>query len=377
LDERPTRARIDLAALAHNFAVARRAAGAQTLIAVIKADGYGHGAVAVARRLLREGAAWLAVASSDELAALRAAGVDAPVLVLGGAQGVGDAHTALALGATLVVHHEAQLDWTERAAAARGARATVHVEVDSGMHRLGVPAADAVALAVRAAASPHLRLGGMATHFGRADEPDPAATRAQAERFARVLDGLARRRLDPGLVHLANSAGLLGRSSWENLVAPNAARPGLMLYGVQPAAHLGNADLRPVMSFETAVIALRRVEAGAEVGYAAAWRAPRSGWVATLPMGYADGFPWAAGVPGAGAELLIEGRRRPVVGRVSMDLVTVWLEDDPVPMHAPAIAFGSGAGGVLPVEALAAAARTLSYELLVRVGARVPRVWIG
>ena len=373
--ERPTRARIDLGALAHNFGVARRCAGDRAVIAVVKADGYGHGAVAVARRLLREGATWLAVATNEELAALRGAGIDAPVLVLGGVHGVADAHTALALGATPVVHHEAQRDWVERAASERGERATVHVEVDTGMRRLGIPAGEAVELIARTAGSPHLALGGVATHFARADERDLAPTRAQAEAFARVLDGVARRGLDPGLVHLANSAGLLARSAWENLVSETAVRPGLMLYGIAPAAHLAGDGLRPVMTLETAVAATRRVLAGEGVGYGASWRAPRSGSVATLPMGYADGIPWTAGLPEAGAEVLIAGRRRPLVGRVSMDLVTVWLEDDAVPIGEPAIAFGVGAGGALPVESLAAAARTLAYEVLVRIGARVPRVW--
>jgi len=372
---RPTRARIDLGAIAHNFAIARRQAEDRVVIAVVKADAYGHGAIAVARLLLREGASWLAVATVSELAALRGAGIDAPVLLLGGVHGARDAHAALALGATPVVHHEPQREWVERAARERGARATVHVEVDSGMHRFGVPADEAVALVARVAASPHLALGGVATHFAQADDPDPGPTCEQAEAFARVLDGIGRRGLDPGLVHLANSAGLLGRSHWEKFVRSNAVRPGLMLYGVTPAPHLAASGLRPAMTLETAVAALRRVRAGDGVGYGATWRAPRSGWVATLPMGYADGFPWTAGAPGAGAELLVAGRRRPIAGRVSMDLISVWLDDDAVPVGEPAIAFGTGAGGTLPVEDLASAARTLSYELLVRIGARVPRVW--
>jgi alanine racemase len=199
--------------------------------------------------------------------------------------------------------------------------------------------------------------------------------------FARALDALRRRGVDPGCVHLANSAGLLASTRWDDLLPGDAVRPGLMLYGIAPAARDASAGLRPVMTLVTAVTAVRRVEAGAPVGYAAAWRAPRSGWVATLPMGYADGIPWAAGqqdaTGAAGARVLIAGRRRPIVGRVSMDLATVWLEDDAVAIGEPAIAFGTGAGGTLPLEELAAAAATLAYELLVRVGARVPRVYVG
>jgi alanine racemase len=372
---RPTRVVVSLGAVAHNFAIARRAARDRAVIAVVKADAYGHGAVAVSRALLRAGATRLAVATVSELAVLRAAGIDAETLLLGGVHGPLDAQTALSLGATPVVHHDAQRAWIEEAAAARGARAVVHVEIDTGMRRLGVPPADAVALIARIAASPHLVLGGVATHFARADETDPGPTRAQAEAFAGVLDALTRKRLDPGLVHLANSAGLLAGSDWENQLPGTAVRPGLMLYGIAPAPHCAEAGLAPAMTLATAVAAVRPIERGEPVGYAGTWRAPRSGWIATLPMGYADGIPWSAGRPEARADVLIAGRRRPLVGRVSMDLVTVWMEDERVSIGEPAIAFGVGAGGRLPVEALATAAGTLPYEIVVRVGARVPREW--
>jgi alanine racemase len=368
---RPTRALVDLGALAHNFAVARRAAGSRDVIAVVKADAYGHGAIDVTRRLAAEGCTRFAVATLAELAALRGAGLDAPVLLLGGVQDAREAALALALAATPVLHHEAQCAWVESAAAARGRRAGVHVEVDSGMHRLGVPADEAVAFAARVAASPHLALEGVATHFARADEPDLAPTRAQAESFAGTLAALRRRGVEPGLVHLANSAGLLAAAGWEDLVPGDAVRPGLMLYGVAPAPHQQARGLRPVMTLATAVAAVRPLRTGDAVGYGGTWRAPRSGWVATLPMGYADGIPWSVGA--GGAEVLLAGQRRPIVGRVSMDLVTVWLEDE-VAVGEAAIAFGAGAGGVLPIESLARAAGTLPYELLVRVGARVERV---
>lgn len=369
---RPTHALVDLDALAHNFALARRAAGPRDVIAVVKADAYGHGAVAVARRLAAEGCTRFAVATLAELAALRRAGIGAPVLLLGGVQDAREAAVALALGATPVLHHEAQRALIEAAAAARGHRAGVHVEVDSGMHRLGVPVREAVELAARVAASPHLALEGMATHFARADEADLAPTRAQAEAFAGALAALRRRGVDPGLVHLANSAGLLSAAGWEDLVPGGAVRPGLMLYGVAPAPHQAGEGLRPVMTLATAVAAVRPLQAGDPVGYGGTWCAPRSGWVATLPMGYADGIPWSIGT--GGAEVLLAGRRRPIVGRVSMDLVTVWLEDE-VAVGEAAIAFGVGAGGALPIEDLARAAGTLPYELLVRVGARVERVY--
>jgi alanine racemase len=371
-DSRPTRARIDLAALAENWAIARRHAGARTVIAVVKADAYGHGAPAVARRLLREGCTAFAVATASELAALRVAGVGAEVLLLCGVHDAADARAALALGATPVLHHEAMRVAVEDAAASFGRRATVHVEVDTGMRRLGVPAEEAAALIARVAASRHLVLAGVATHFARADEVDPAPTRAQVEVLARVLEDVRRRGVDPGQLHLANSAGLLGSAAWQDLLPGDAVRPGVMLYGVAPAPHFAAVGLRPVMTLETAVTSLRRVAAGEGVGYGADWRAPRSGWVATLPMGYADGVPWSLGRSDVCATVLVAGRPRAIVGRISMDLTTVWLEDDAVALGERAILFGAGA----PVEALAAAAGTISYELLVRVGDRVPRIAI-
>ena len=372
-DSRPTRAVIDLGALAHNFAIARRLAGDRAVIAIVKADGYGCGAAAVARRLLREGCTRFAVATVSEVAALRAARIDAPVLLLGGVHDAADARAAVALGATPVLHHEGMRAAVEDAAASLGRRAAVHVEVDTGMRRLGVPADEAVALIARVAASRHLAFEGVSTHFARADEGDPAPLRAQAEALARVLEELERRAIAPGLVHLANSAGLLESASWQDLLPAGAVRPGLMLYGVAPAPHFADVGLRPVMTLRTEVTALRHVGAGEGVGYGAVFRAPRSGRIATLPMGYADGVPWSLGRPGAGGTVLVAGRRCAIAGRISMDLTTVWLEDDAVTVGDEAIVFGVGA----PVEALAAAAGTLSYELLVRVGGRVPRTAIG
>lgn len=372
-DSRPTRAVIDLAALAHNFAIARRFAGARDVIAVVKADGYGCGAADVARRLLREGCRTLAVATVSEVAQLRAARIDAPVLLLGGVHDAADARVALTLGATPLLHHDGMRVAVEDAAASLGRRAGVHVEVDTGMRRLGVPVPEAADLIARVSASPQLKLEGVSTHFARADEADPAAMRAQAASFARVLDALRARGVAPGLVHLANSAGLAGSAAWQDLLPGDAVRPGILLYGVAPAPHLSELGLRPVMTLRTAVTALRPVAAGEGVGYGAVFRAPRSGRIATLPMGYADGIPWSLGRAGAGGTVLVAGGRCAIAGRISMDLITVFVEDDAVALGDEAIVFGAGA----PVEALAAAADTLPYELLVRVGSRVPRTTIG
>jgi alanine racemase len=238
------------------------------------------------------------------------------------------------------------------------------------MHRMGVAPEEALELLAAVDAEPGLRLEGVYTHFARADEPDLTHTLAQLAEFRRVLEAARERGIDPGLVHCAHSAGLLaGKRIFDALPEAGAVRPGLMLYGVHPASHL-EAALRPAMTLRTRVAHLRRLRAGESVGYAALFRAERDTRVATLPIGYADGVPIAASNRGS---VLIRGRRLPMIGRVSMDYVTVDAGDAPVEIGDEVILFGEGEAGRLPVEEAAAAAGTIAYELLVRVGARVPR----
>jgi alanine racemase len=372
---RPTAATIDLAALAANFAEAQRLAGAWELLAVVKADAYGHGAGAVARRLVAVGCRRLAVVTVDEAARLREAALATPILLLGGVHDPAEADDAAALHLTVAVQHAGQLPWLRRAAAERQVRIPVHVEVDTGMGRSGVSETGAVELLCQVSGEPGLHLEGVFTHFARADEPDLGPTREQLARFGRVLEEAAAKGIRPPLVHVANSAGLLAAASLaDSLPATvSGARPGLLLYGARPAGHL-RAGLRPVMTLRTRVAQVRRVERGDPVGYGSTWRARDSGWVATLPIGYADGVPWSASNQGA---VWLRGRRAPVVGRISMDFVTVDAGPGPVEIGDEAILFGAGPPGTPSVEEAAAAAGTLPWEILVRVGARVPRVVVG
>jgi alanine racemase len=367
-------AAIDLAALAQNFARLRVRAGGRALIAVVKADAYGHGAEAVVRRLVREGCECFAVACVAEAAALRRAGIGAPLLLLGGVGGPAEARDAIALAAQPVVHGAEQAAWLEAAARVLGGRARVHVEIDTGMRRFGVSAGDAPALLARIAASPHLALGGVSTHFARADEVDLAPTRAQLASFRAALAAARTAGVDPGRVHVANSAGLLSAGlAGDDLLEGDAVRPGLALYGVAPAPHLADPGLAPVMTLRTEVAAVRPVAPGEGVGYGHAWRAPRSGWVATLPIGYADGVPWSGARRG---EVVVGGVRRTLAGRVSMDCITVWTGGEPARVGEEAVVFGAG-DVAARVEDWADAAGTIAYELLVRIGARVPRVQRG
>jgi alanine racemase len=368
-EERPTRAIVHLAAIRANFARTRRLAGEREVIAVVKADAYGHGAVAVARALAQAGCRRLAVASFEEAVQLRDAGLRLPILLLGGVQE--RARDALALGLTPVLHHRGQLEALAKAARERAVRWPVQVEIDTGMRRMGVPPESAVDFLAALAGEPALALEGVYTHFARADEADLAPSLEQLAQFRSVLERVRARGIEPGLVHAAQSAGLLSGAALDAaLPGAGAVRPGLMLYGVRPAAHL-DAGLEPAMTLVTRVVAVRSLKSGDAVGYAALWRAKQPTRVATLAIGYADGLPISASNRG---RVWLRGRFLPLVGRVSMDFVCVDAGDAPVDVGDEAIVFGTAPGVALPVEEVAEAAQTLPYELLVRLGARVPRI---
>jgi alanine racemase len=238
------------------------------------------------------------------------------------------------------------------------------------MHRLGVPREAAAGFLASVAKDPNLRLEGVFTHLARADEGDLSPSLEQLRALHRVLVEFARAAALPPLVHAVNSAGLVaGDLLAKELPEASAVRPGLMLYGVNPRPGSGTVPvpLRPVMTLTTRVVQVRDVQPGEAVGYGATWRATQPKRLATLAIGYADGVPWSLANRG---EVLLCGRRAPIVGRVSMDLLTVDASEGPAAIGDEAIVFGEG----LPIEEVATRAGTLPYELLARVGARVPRV---
>lgn len=355
------RARIDTAALRHNLGTMRAYAPRAKVMAVIKANAYGHGLVSTALALADADA--LAVARIEEGVALRNAGVRAPIVLL---EGVFDSEQ-LAESAhhrfELVVHDPVQLELLERH---RGAeRFVVWVKLDTGMNRLGfTPAGFTKALArLRALAVPALELRVM-THMARADERGEPMTREQLARFHTAL---AESKLDGAhrpVTSIGNSAAIL---AWPQAHG-DWIRPGLALYGVSPfASETADAHgLRPVMTLETTVLTVRAVQRGETVGYAGAWRAERDSAIAILAAGYGDGLPRSLG---NGTPVLVGGARRPLVGRVSMDMIAVDVTDAPE-VHAGQHAVVWGAG--LPVEEVARHAGTIPYELLCGVSQRVP-----
>jgi alanine racemase len=339
----------------------------------VKADAYGHGAPAVARALEAAGVRPLAVISVAEPAELRAAGERATLLLLGGLEQESDAAAVVELGATPIVQHSAHVAPLAAAAAKHGTHLAVQLEVDTGMARNGVPLAEAPGALAAIAAAPSLRLDGVCTHLARADEPDLDPVREQLARFARFLAEARARGIATGLVHLANSAGVLANAELEKALPRevDAVRPGIALYGVRSARHF-TAPLRPVMTLRGRVVNLREVGAAEPVGYGATWRAPGTTRIATVALGYADGIPWS--LAGAGAEMGLGGRRVPIVGRISMDLVTLDVGDVPVALGDAAVAFGTGGPSV---EEMAERAGTIPWEILVRVGRRVARRTVG
>jgi alanine racemase len=367
----PTRTTIHLAAIRANFEEARRWAEGREPIAVVKADAYGHGAIRVARSLQQAGCRGYAVASVDEAVALREAEIREPILVLSGAADAEEAETAVGLDLTPVVHHAGQLALLASAARDRAEPLPIHVEVDTGMSRTGVSADRAGALFEAISRESAVSMTGVFTHLARADEEDLGPSIEQLRAFGLVLGEARKCGLDPSVIHAANSAALLaGKPLIEALPEQTAARPGGMLLGVRPAPHLGTA-LRPAMTLRTRVAQLRSVKSGDPVGYSALFRARRDTHIATLPIGYDDGVPVSTSGRGS---VLIRGQRMPIAGRISMNFTSVDVGDSPIEIGDEVILFGEGQGDArVTVEEAAAAAGTIAYELLVRVGRRVPR----
>ncbi|MFZ5861536.1 MAG: alanine racemase [Nitrospirota bacterium] len=379
---RPTVARVDLGALRVNLGQARRLAGGRDVIAVVKADAYGHGAVAVARALEADGVRRFGVALVEEGRILREAGLRGEILVLGGfASEQASDVVALDLSAAIFhLEHAAALD----AAAVRAGRlASVHVKVDTGMGRLGFPVETAAQAAARVARYPGLRLDGLMTHFADADLADPAYAREQIARFDAVAETLARVGIKIPIRHAANSAALikgpraLGATGDRSSDGPlyEAVRPGIMLYGCRPGPAVDGTTLNPVLSLTTEILLLKRVPPNTPISYGRTFITSRESVIAVLPIGYADGYPRALSNRGA---VLIRGRKAPVVGRVCMDLTMVDATDVPgVAEGDEAVLIGSQGAESLPAEDVAEAAGTIAYELLCGIGPRVPRRYHG
>ena len=357
---------VDLDAIARNLAALRARANGAQVIAVVKADAYGHGAEAVGPVLVEAGASMLAVVTLEEALVLREAGVRAPILVFLGAQERADADIAVAADLTLVVWDAEDAKRIAEAAAAAHRTASVHFKVDTGMTRLGAPFQAAAERYRSIRDIRHLRVDGIFTHLATADEPDQTTARAQIDRFNEVLGAIGE---PPPHVHVQNSAGV---ASLGALPGVNTIRPGVSLYGLHTAPHLRSAlSLVPALEWRSRVRRVADVKKGQGVSYGHVYRMPRDGRIATVPVGYGDGLFRSLGERG---RLVVGGRALPFAGRVCMDLVMLDVTDLPeVRERDEVVVIGAQGNARQTADDIAAALGTLNYEIVTAISRRVPR----
>lgn len=367
---RPTHVEVDRDALRHNLAAIRAHVGPARVLAVLKANAYGHGMVEVARLMEAEGVAMLGVAVLEEGLRLREAGVASPILVMGGILG---SQIPLFLRHDLILAASSvdKLRAIEEAAAALGIRAKVHLKIDTGMERIGVHWYSARSLLEASLSCEHVDVDGIFSHLANADSPDLTHARLQLERFCEVLDFYRQRGLAPPTRHLANSGGLLQLPE----AHLDLVRPGISLYGVYPSQDIPRTlDLQPALTWKSRVVYFKVVQPGNPVSYGSRWAPESLVRVVTVPVGYGDGY--SRRMSGR-AEVLLRGERFPVVGSICMDQIMVNLEWASAWNGDEVVLLGQGEGGCILVEELAAWSGTVPYEVLTSINTRVPRVYTG
>jgi alanine racemase len=374
---RPAWVEVDLNAIRHNVGLLARMVTPAGLMAVVKADGYGHGSVAAAYAAIESGATWLGVALVEEGVELREAGIDVPILLLSQPP-VEAARAVVDAGLVPVVHSRRFIDALAKAAADAGAvdPHPVHLKVDTGMHRIGCSPSEALDLAPAVKKHRELHLQGLLTHFAVADEPENPYTARQVAVFEAVRKELGRMGIRPPLVHAANSAGCL--------TAPDArydlVRCGISVYGIAPCGALdGRLPLRPALSLKARVSYVRRLAAGERLSYGLRYELDKPSTVVTVPVGYADGVPRRLGE--VGGEVLIGGRRRPIAGTITMDQLLVDVGDGPdadaVEIGTEVVLLGRQGEEVVTATEWAERLGTIPYEVCCGIGDRVPRRYLG
>jgi alanine racemase len=371
-----TWAEISLTALGENFHAVQKHVGASvTICAVVKADGYGHGAVECALALESEGAKWMGVTNAAEGLALRTAGVEARILLMTGIW-KGEEDGIVAHNLTPTIWEPWHIETLQRAAQKRQRILPIHLKLDTGMNRLGACPEALPRLCEMLSASKNLSLEGASTHFASAEVLDAADAVRQSKRFEEVLAVLRNFGLHPTLVHMGNSAAMIARpETWKTMV-----RPGIALYGYslaftrggEPAA-VAPLPLRPVLSWKTRVLTVKSVAAGEAVGYMGTFVTRAPGRIAVLPVGYADGYPRLLSNR---ARVIVAGEYAPVVGRVSMDLTIVDVSRiRDVAVGDEVILIGKNNGHSVDAVELARLCESVPYEILCGISQRVPRVY--
>ena len=366
---RPTVAEIDLGSLEFNYRqLQKRIPEGVNFLAVVKADAYGHGAVPIARKLEKLGVACFGVAISDEGVELRKGGVKAPILILGGIYKEG-VEQVLRYNLTPVVFTEDCLEMLAKAAKRRQKRARVHLKVDTGMGRLGVPLNRWPAFLSELKRFPGIEIEGILSHFSMTDEDEAFTTRQWGE-FQGAVSCAREMGISCKYLHMANSGTLIAFPSYVG----NLVRPGIMLYGAYPSPTFRDMiPLRPVMTLKTRIHFLKSVAPGTRISYGGTFLAKKESLIATIPIGYADGYSRHLSNQG---EVLVRGKRAPIVGKVCMDLIMVDVTEIPnVSSGDEVILVGKQGSEEITVDEIARKIGSISYEVLCSVGKRVPRVY--
>lgn len=358
---------IDLAAIEDNVCSVRELSGAEVM-AIVKANAYGHGALPVAQAAIKAGATWCGVARIEEALELRTMGLECPILLLGYTP-AGKMHDAADQGISLTVWSHEQVQHASAVGIKLGTPARLHLKIDTGMGRLGIPAESALALAEHISETPGVLLEGVFTHFARADELDNTTSDHQEKIFRSVILELEARGLRPPLVHAANSAASLARPSAHF----DMVRLGIAMYGLHPSPERPNPpSFRPALTWKTVLSQVKRLPAGSGVSYGHEYITQKDERVGTMPVGYADGYRRTTG-----NHVLVGGQRVPVIGRVCMDQTMIQLDDVPEARAGDTVVLlGEQGDSRITAEDIAEIWGTINYEVVCAIGARVPRILV-
>lgn len=369
---RPVWVEIDLNAIRHNLAEIRRLVGpAVEIMAVVKADAYGHGAVKIAKTALKSGASWLGVALPEEGIALREAGITAPILVFSPLQ-TDQAQVMVEFDLTSTICILEPVVALSRAATAAGKKVSFHVKIDTGMGRIGVPASEGIVFIKKINSLPGLVSGGIFSHLATADERDKEYAKHQIKNFNKVIIDLKTEGLLPPKVHLANSAGIIDLpQTYYNMV-----RPGIILYGMYPSDEVlvDRIQLKPAFSLKTKVVFMKRVSQGTAISYGCKYNTAKESTIVTIPIGYADG--WSRRLSGK-AEVLISGKRFPIVGTICMDLCMVDVGDEPVEIGQEVVLIGCQGTERITADEIGYHLGTINYEVTCMISDRAPRRYLN
>ncbi|MBM3328972.1 MAG: alanine racemase [Calditrichaeota bacterium] len=372
VEGRPTYALIDCEALRQNLDLVRQLANGRKIMAIVKADAYGHGMVGISRELISERVDFLGVAMLDEGLRLRRQGITHPILVLGGML-EGQFEAAVKNNLDLTISSREQVEPLVRVLDSHDMQAHIHIKIDTGMGRLGEPWTSAPDFFHSVASHSRIEVRGLYTHLATTESPDPELMLKQIDRFSGVIRDAESCGIYPEYIHHANSGALLQSIHHPSLEVSNMVRPGIMLYGYPPAAEMENQfDLQPVMTLKSHVVFCKIPPEGMSVGYGGTYLSKGEKYIATLPVGYGDGYPRRCGNR---AYLCLNSQRVPVVGNVSMDMITV--EIDQAFLGDEAMIFGRSNGQSLSLWELAQQLDTIPYEILCGIAPRVPRLFIN